>query len=188
MHSFTTERLLIRPIAEPDKALYLSLYTDAKIMRNIGEPLKVDAAEKAFVSTLKAMEKPEPKVLTWAIVDKTTNEAIGLEALNLSTKKKVAEIGIMLSSHANGKLFPEEAMGALMEYAFTQLNIDCINAFYSKKNLATERFVNKLGFFLKIEDHGSVSNDHQQYFKSHMWQQSLITAILPIKSDKPLPY
>ncbi len=181
MHSFTTERLLIRLLAEQDRALYLSLYTDVKIMRNIGEPLKVDAAEKAFVSTLKAMEKPEPKVLTWAIVDKTTNEAIGLEALNLSTKKKVAEIGIMLSSQANGKLFPEEAMGALMEYAFTQLNIDCIHAFYSKKNLATKRFVNKLGFFFKTEKHKNESNNHQQYFKGHMWQQSLITAILPIK-------
>jgi len=183
MHSFTTERLLIRPLAEQDKILYLSLYTDAKVMRNIGEPLTAEAAEKAFVSTLKAMSKSQPKILTWAIVDKTTNEAIGLQALNLADKSnpQSAEIGIMLSQKFNGKLLPEEAMGALMEYAFTQLHIDCIHAFYSKKNLATKRFVNKLGFFFKTENHKNESNNHQQYFKGHMWQQSLITAILPIK-------
>ncbi len=51
MHSFTTERLLIRPLAEQDKILYLSLYTDAKVMRNIGEPLTAEAAEKGAIST-----------------------------------------------------------------------------------------------------------------------------------------
>ena len=48
MHSFTTERLLIRPLNEQDKNLYVSLYTDVKIMRNIGEPLSTKAAEQAF--------------------------------------------------------------------------------------------------------------------------------------------
>lgn len=184
MHSFTTERLLIRPLALQDKALYLSLYTDAKIMRNIGEPLTTAAAEKAFASTLKVMNKPEPKILSWAIVDNRTHKEIGLQALKVSNNKKcrTAEIGIMLSSQANGKLFPEEAMGALMEYAFTQLNIDCINAFYSKNNLATKRFVNKLGFCFNTDSHKSENNNHHQYFEQKKWQQSLITRILPLKT------
>jgi RimJ/RimL family protein N-acetyltransferase len=136
------------------------------------------------------MNKAQPKILTWTIVDKISNEAIGLQALNKSGNENstVAEIGIMLSSQANGKLFPEEAMGALMEYAFTQLNIDCINAFYSKKNLATKRFVNKLGFTFNPDIHENESNNHHQYFNSQGWKQSLITAIFPLKLDKSLPY
>ena len=68
MHAFTTEQLLIRPLAAQDKMLYISLYTDAKIMRHIGKPLSKIAAEKAFNNTLKAMQTEKTKVMTWAIV------------------------------------------------------------------------------------------------------------------------
>ncbi len=177
-HSFTTKRLLIRPLVNEDKALYLSLYTDAKIMRNIGQPLTVVAAERAFFNTLNALNKPFPITLTWAIIDKENNKRIGIQALHrIDNNSQSAEIGIILSTLANGKSFPEEAMGALMEYAFTQLCINCINAYYSKKNLATRRFLNKLNFKpKKLND----SNNHHEYFNSQNWNQSIITAILPI--------
>jgi RimJ/RimL family protein N-acetyltransferase len=177
-HSFTTKRLLIRPLVNEDKALYLSLYTDAKIMRNIGQPLTVVAAERAFFNTLNTLNRPFPKTLTWAIIDKENNKRIGIQALHrIDNNSQNAEIGIILSTLANGKSFPEEAMGALMEYAFTQLCINCINACYSKKNLATRRFLNKLNFKPnKLND----SNNHHEYFNSQNWNQSIITAILPI--------
>jgi len=179
LHSFTTERLLIRPLAEQDKTLYLSLYTDAKVMRHIGEPLSVAAAEKAFSATLKAMTKAEPKVLTWAIVEKDTATLIGLQALTFSNSDNIAEIGIMLTPAANGRLFPEEAMGALMEYGFTHMQLTSINAIYSHKNLATERFVNKLGFTVNLKSEQKLRNTRHQYIEPHMWQHPVITTILP---------
>ncbi len=59
---------------------------------------------------------------------------------------KQAEIGIILCPEANGNLFPEEAMGALIEYGFTHLKFDKVNAFYANNNLATKRFIKKLNF------------------------------------------
>jgi RimJ/RimL family protein N-acetyltransferase len=41
---------------------------------------------------------------------------------------------------------PEEAMQALIGYAFDALELDRIHAFYNRKNFATKRFVDKLGF------------------------------------------
>ncbi|WP_170235888.1 GNAT family N-acetyltransferase [Colwellia demingiae] len=189
MHSFTTERLLIRPLAVQDKALYLSLYCNAKIMKNIGEPLSLESAQKAFHNTLKAMDKTMPKVLTWAIVNKITNETIGIQALSESSQDdfKIAEIGIMLSTKANGKQFPEEAMGALMEYGFHHLLLMRINAVYACKNLATKRFVNKLGFRFNNQPQGDEDNNEYQYFDQRQWNKSLITKILPNKYDNPLP-
>jgi len=155
MHSFTTKRLLIRPLANQDKELYISLYCDAKVMRNIAEPLSIDTAKKAFDNTLKAMKKLQPKIMTWAIVTLADNKTIGIQGLTwpsikcaVSTNEKAttADIGIMLATKANGQLFPEEAMGALMEYGFTYLDLEKISAFYTSKNLATKRFVKKLGF------------------------------------------
>jgi RimJ/RimL family protein N-acetyltransferase len=155
VHRFTTERLLIRPLSNQDKELYISLYCDAKVMRNIAEPLSIETAKKAFDNTLKAMEKPQSKIMTWAIVTLADNKTIGIQGLTwpsikcaVSTNEKTttADIGIMLATKANGQLFPEEAMGALMEYGFTYLDLEKISAFYANKNLATKRFVKKLGF------------------------------------------
>ena len=115
MHSFTTDRLLIRPLDEQDKTLYISLYTDAKAMRNIGEHLSELAAEKAFNKTLKAMKKEKPTVITWAIVLLSNNQSIGLQAFNFKSIT-LAEIGIMLLRNNNGRLLPEEAIGSLIEY------------------------------------------------------------------------
>jgi len=179
MHSFTTERLFIRPLVEQDRALFISLYTDAKIMRNISEPLSDEKADKAFNSSLSMMEKSQPKIMTWAIVSMAENRAIGIQGLTLKqaaklNNKKNADIGIMLDAKANGKLYPEEAMGALMEYGFTKLKLTRINAHYASKNLATKRFVNKLGFTLPTTPHDKSGKTSYQYFDYQQWQHSLI--------------
>ena len=180
MPRFTTERLLIRPLAEQDKAMYLSLYTDAKGMRNMSEPLTYVAAENAFSKTLIAMEKEKPQVMTWAIVNQENNLCIGLQALSWHTPEiaNIADIGIMLSRASNGKLLPEEAMGALMEYAFNYLSVDKINAFYARKNLATQRFVKKLGFVLDAAQQPGNTNNSYQYFDKEKWLQTLICQVL----------
>lgn len=145
MHSFTTERLLIRPLAEQDKELYLSLYTDAKIMRHIGTPFTVEVAEQAFSKTIRAMNKPNPTMMTWAIITLDKNEVIGLEALNFQSPD-CAEIGVMLLRRSNGRLLPEEAINGLLEYGFNHLLLQQVNARYASKNLATARVAKKTGF------------------------------------------
>lgn len=185
MHSFTTERLLIRPLAEQDKALYLSLYTDEKIMRNIGEPLTNIQAEKAFASTLKAMKKENPKVMTWAIVTLDNNNCIGLQALNWQKSAKqhsneksiTAEIGIMLSPTSHGKFIPKEATGAIMEYAFNHLPITRIEAHYSKRNIIVARITKSFGFTLDVA--AQPLDEHQaiQYIDKRSWNSRYIKTI-----------
>lgn len=186
MHSFTTERLLIRPLSEEDKALFINLYTDAKVMRNISDPLSHEKAEKAFHNTLKIMKKAQPTIMTWTIVNMTENRAIGIQGFTWPTtnnaqpadrKLAQAEIGIMLDTKANGKLFPEEAMGSLIEYGFTQLKLERINAFYASKNLATKRFVNKLGFILPANLQNDNGKTSYQYFEYQQWEQRLIKKV-----------
>ena len=130
MQSFTTERLLIRPLAESDKAFYISLYSDSKIMRNIGTPLTSIEATEAFTNTLTAMQKKKPEIMVWAIINLKNNNLIGLQALYNKTPNKtpnITEIGIMLATQFNGMLFPEEAIGSLIEYGFNHLNLQQIS-------------------------------------------------------------
>jgi RimJ/RimL family protein N-acetyltransferase len=174
MQSFTTERLLIRPLAEQDKAMYISLYTDAKIMRNIGEPLSVEAAEKAFTRTIKAMQKPKPKTMTWAIVMLAGKKSIGIQALSwqrptfideqIIPNNNQADIGIMLTSEFQGQCIPAESLSILITYAFNQLGLDKITAYHSNENLKSQRVFDKLGFIFDAKIQPRNTNDCYRYF------------------------
>ena len=185
MHHFTTERLLIRPLSKEDRALFINLYTDAKVMRNIGRVMNHDKAEKAFNNTLKIMKKTQPNIMTWAIIDLDENKTIGIQGFTWPTasdpsadKDRVtADIGIILLRSSNGRLFPEEAMGALMEYGFTYLKLEKINASYASKNLATKRFVKKLGFVYSYALKDVTTNNSYQYVDKSRYQQKHICKV-----------
>lgn len=89
--------------------------------------------------------------MTWVIKLKENKNSIGIIALNWKKNNKLsndtAEIGIMLLRHQNGKQIPEEAMSALISYAFKSLSLNRVNAIFDKKNLATARFTKKIGFY-----------------------------------------
>ena len=84
----------------------------------------------------------------------------------------------MLSTKANGKLFPDEAMGALMEYAFKYLSTNKINAYFTRENLATQRFVKKLGFVYDEVQQPQNAKYAYQYFNKEQWFHTLINTVL----------
>jgi ribosomal-protein-alanine N-acetyltransferase len=188
MHSFTTERLLIRLLIEEDEAFYCYQYTDKKMMRIIGEPMSYEKASKAFFRALKANSADKKTVMTWAIVDRSSCEIIGTQALSwlkpTQTPKpsvdniEQVEIGIMLATKANGKLLPEEAVAGLMEYGFNYLALDRINAFYAKKNHATKRILDKLGYINASELQETKTNISYQYFDKNCWCKAVIIDLL----------
>ncbi|MEZ9593046.1 GNAT family N-acetyltransferase [Shewanella sp. 10N.261.52.F9] len=154
-HSFQTSRLSCRPINIHDRSLYQRLYCCEKVMRNISPPLSIEQANTAFERAIKLQSSHKPKLMSWTIIETSTQQAIGIQGLTWKNKYNhmEADIGFMLLPKANGKLFPEEAMGALVEYAFSYLSLTKITAHYTKANLATQRFVKKLGFtFPEIEN------------------------------------
>ena len=114
--------------------------------------------------------------MTWAIVSQESHKCIGIQALNWQTTDS-AEIGIMLLRESNGKLIPEEAMGSLMEYAFNYLAIKTILANYKKSNLATKRFVNKIGFVPLTSPSRNDSDTYHEYFSNSHWQKELIKQV-----------
>ena len=184
MHSFTSERLLIRPLIITDEEFYCYQYTDSKMMRVVGDPLTKAQASAAFHRAIEANASIKNIVRTWAIVNKINNEIIGTQALSWLAAKQATkpsnlpitqvEIGIMLATKANGKLLPEEAVSALMEHGFKQLNIDRINAFYANINRATKRILKKIGYIFEAELQDNDSSNGYQYFDQDLWQSKII--------------
>ena len=192
MHSFTTERLLIRPLITADESFYCYQYTDKKMMRIIGEPLTQKQASAAFHRALKANNLDKNTVRTWAIVNNKNKEIIGTQAFSWLASRQApkpssatieqVEIGIMLATKANGKLLAEEALSAIMEYGFKQLNINRINAFYGNKNRATQRILKKIGYVYEDSLQDTTTDNGYQYFDQDQWQSKIIThtfAIIP---------
>ncbi len=194
MHAFTTERLLIRPLIAEDEHFYCYQYTDKKMMRIVGEPLTQVQASAAFHRALAANTLSKNTARTWAIVDKTTNDIIGTQALSWLAARQATkpssspieqvEIGIMLATKANGKLLPEEAVSAIMEYGFKQLNIDRINAFYATKNKATQRILKKIGYIFEPSLQDNTTDNGYQYFDQNQWSSVIITQLFSAAACK----
>ncbi|AAZ24172.1 GNAT family N-acetyltransferase [Colwellia psychrerythraea] len=185
MYSFTTERLMIRPLRAEDEVFYCQLYADSKVMENIGKTITKKQARQWFKRALKALSSPKKSVVTLAIVKKSTNNIIGIQALSwqnttqilkpCSQKLVQAEIGIMLTTKAQGQGFGKEAIKALMAYGFVYHSLDRINAFYAKKNLASERLFNSLHFIYDLSAQNCNSQNSYQYFNSPQLRKNIIS-------------
>jgi [ribosomal protein S5]-alanine N-acetyltransferase len=116
-------------------------------MRKITQPLTEQQAEAHFNTTLsKTSERPFSR-LCWVIEEKATGAFIGIQGLVWREPGTTeAEIGIMLQPKANGKGYPVEGMGALVDYGFNHLGLERIHAQFNATQLATEKFVKRLGF------------------------------------------
>lgn len=147
-HIFTTERLIIRPITENDKALYCQLYCDKQVMQHIAKPIDNNRAGSIFNTCIKEMASSSPKVMTWVIIDKKNDSYVGIQGLNIKAQqnKTEAEMGIMLSSNNNGRSYAPEAVKGLINYSQQYLNIFHFYALCSHKNVAAQKVLKKLGF------------------------------------------
>jgi len=144
-------------------------------MKFCGGPVDSTIAISKFKQALKRNMQQAFNFKTWAVLSKRNNQLIGILTLFRTDNTKQAaslEIGIMLAKHGQGKLIPEEAMGALMEWAFHRLPLQNIVAKFDIKNVATKRFVKKLGFTFITKQHETET----QYieFKKEDWIDNLI--------------
>ncbi|MBD1388108.1 GNAT family N-acetyltransferase [Neiella sp. HB171785] len=143
----TTQRLELAPLTEHERWLYQRLYTDPKIMRNTAPPFSKEKVDAMFEHTLKVIASPPPKALVWVIKQQIDGLPIGIICFyEIEADLSNAKIGIMLLTEANGKLFPEEAMQVVMDFGIQQWGLKRITAEFMSRNLATARFVKKLGF------------------------------------------
>ncbi|OBT07177.1 hypothetical protein A9267_15075 [Shewanella sp. UCD-FRSSP16_17] len=158
MHSFETERLIIRLLEQGDRGFFVSLYTDPKIMRHIGEPFSDKKAHSSFKTAIKLNTETPIKQLLWGIIDKSSKEICGIQNLSLHYEdKRVAEAGLILARKAQGRFYPEEALVGMVNYGFTQLGLSSIYAYSSVRNRASKRVVTKAGFHQFDETESKIS-------------------------------
>lgn len=152
MHAFETPRLQLSRLSEADEELYCELYSDADTMRYIGAPLSLERAVRSFRRTLARSDEQPSGPELFAIVEKSTLQAVGLCGVQpIDTAMRRAEIGILLNPEARRRGYATEGLAALMLHAFSALPIDAVWVQYQSSNAAAERLFTGLGFLPQVD-------------------------------------
>lgn len=103
----------------------------------------------------------------YAVEIKSTHEFIGWIGLNIATFEAhftpATEIGWRLDSRHWNKGYATEGAKAVLQYAFTKLNLNEIVSFTTVNNKASRRVMEKIGLHRNVQD----DFDHPKLDKSH---------------------
>lgn len=150
-----TNRLQLRQIDQFDNEMILFLRSDEKVNEFIERPpdrmTKNLADANAFIEKI-TLEFENNQSYTWGIALKDQSTIIGSICLwNFSSDRKTAEIGYNLHPSFQNKGIMDEALTVILEFGFSTLNLDKIEAFTQFKNEASQKLLLKSGFVLNSE-------------------------------------
>ena len=145
--TLNTRRLLLRPLRGSDADALLGLFSDPKVMRYWSTPpwKSIDQARSMIDRDGKAMAAGEHVRLG---LERTEDGVlIGTCTLfAISEQCRRAEVGYAMASHAWGKAYMDEALRALLNYGFSELKLNRVEADIDPRNEASARSLERLGF------------------------------------------
>ncbi len=118
-----TERLFLRRYTEKDKQDFVALFTDAAVMKCVGDG--VMTAEQAEAFWRKLFEKLYPRNFNiWAIFTRADSRYVGHAGIYpRPTKKEDWEFVYFLNRDSWGKGYATEIARRIIKYGFEELNL-----------------------------------------------------------------
>ena len=145
-----TERLILRPFAEEDKALIHQLYSSETIMRWMPfDVMDEDAAEKHLERIIREMQEEPVMNHELAVIKKEDREKIGRCHIQIDKETDTGMIGWLLLEKEWNHGYAQEITEALLEYCFCTLGLHRVNALCNPDNLRSRRVLEKCGFRLE---------------------------------------
>lgn len=142
-----TERLFLRRLDANDADEILALRGNPEIMKYIPRPLaksKEDAIEHIAMIESKIVDNTG---INWGITIKDNTKIIGIIGIyKIYAENHRAEIGYMSLPETNGKGYVTEAIKAVLQYGFDNLDLHSMEAIIDPDNIASERVLQKNGF------------------------------------------
>lgn len=143
-----TARLVLREIVLEDAGDLFSIHGDESLMRWFGvDPLKdLSGAEKLVALFASWRAQPNPGT-RWGIQVKGESHlsgTCGLFAWNRAWRK--CTVGYELAAAAQGKGYMHEALSAMLDWGFANMELNRVEAQVHPENAASIRSVSRLGF------------------------------------------
>lgn len=145
--TLNANRVSLRWISEKDVDALYRIFSNTEVMRYWSTPPLPD--RNAAVKLLHEIHDDfqSQTFLKWGIARRTDDALIGTTTLfNLDLKSHRAEIGYCLDRDEWGKGYMNEALQAVLAYAFLELAMHRIEADVDPRNSASIRTIERLGF------------------------------------------
>lgn len=144
--TLTTARLTLRPFVPSDAALVAELAGAREVAdttRNIPHPYLPEMAEQWISAQPAAFTAGS--VVTFAISSRSDATLYGAISLRLALDDKRAEMGYWLGVPYWGKGYTTEAAAAIVDYGFSEWQLNRIYASHITRNPASGRVMQKIG-------------------------------------------
>ncbi|MCR8842461.1 GNAT family N-acetyltransferase [Paenibacillus sp. SC116] len=145
-----TERLHLRKMKESDSSSLFTIWSDPDVTQfmNVTSFTNEDQA-KDMIKLLDELSK-DNKAIRLSIIEMESNEIIGSCGFNyLDFEHAKAEIGYDMAKAYWGKGYASEAVRSLLDYGFSTLNLNRIEAKVELENVSSIKLLQKLNFTLE---------------------------------------
>jgi RimJ/RimL family protein N-acetyltransferase len=141
------EEIILSPFVSSDFELFFTVTNCPNTMKHVAKPFSYDEAKSAFEVRLQPWDLESDGWLSLCISDKRNGDKLGTIALKvINHEAKIAEIGFLLKSDAQGKGIGFRALKLITEYAFNELKLNKLVAFCSIKNEGSYKLLEKHNF------------------------------------------
>jgi RimJ/RimL family protein N-acetyltransferase len=145
--TLTTQRLTLRFLNEDDTPAIFAIYSHPEVMRYWSTPpwTEIEQARQWVADCLHCYQTGE--ALQLAVARNQDRALLGVCSLfSFHAASRRAEIGYAMERAFWGQGYMHEALSALIEYAFTTLNLNRIEADIDLRNQASAKTLARLGF------------------------------------------
>lgn len=159
-----TARLALRALTPADKTAIFQLRTDSRVNTYLDRPVHTNPEEAAaFIQ--KVMDGTAGgKSYYWGITIAETDKLIGTICIwNMSEDRLQAEIGYELLPEEQGKGIMREALKAVIDFAFTEAELQSLEAFTHRDNKASSNLLIHHGFLLQPDRKDPENDNHIIY-------------------------
>jgi len=140
-------RVRLRHLEESDTDSLFEIFSDEKALRFWSTPPFKERAEAAELLTEIHDSFREKSLFQWGIARKSDDKIIGTSTLfRLDDQSRRAEIGYILNRRFWGRGYVNEALRALLGFAFEKMNLHRVEADIDPRNTASRKVVERLGF------------------------------------------
>jgi ribosomal-protein-alanine N-acetyltransferase len=145
--TITTKRLSLRWIREDDLNSLYEIFSNAEVMRYWSTPPLTDKAAAAELLAEIHHSFRIKQFMKWGVALAANDSLVGTVTIfNLDLTHRRAEIGYALRRDQWGKGFMNEALNALLSYAFNNLQLHRLEADVDPRNVNSIRTLEHLGF------------------------------------------
>jgi ribosomal-protein-alanine N-acetyltransferase len=141
-----TERLILRAITQDDRFAIFGNYSDPDVAKWFFDQsyTQIEQADQIIHEFI--TKSTEGKGFTWAILLKVSGMFVGTCSYENFGAKRQGEIGFDLAKKHWGHGYMTEALGAIITYGFTVLDLVKIVALTYSRNSRAKRVLERLGF------------------------------------------